>query len=60
MKGQNNDTLIMWTNWTQMKDLNTNNCNIYLYKNVKMMTVTELINSTVNIGYCCFYKENVC
>lgn len=50
----------MWTNWTQMKDLNTNNCNIYLYKNVKMMTVTELINSTVNIGYCCFYKENVC
>lgn len=24
------------------------------------MTVTELINSTVNVGYCCFGKENIC
>lgn len=25
-----------------------------------MVTVTELINSTVNVGYCCFGKENIC
>lgn len=25
-----------------------------------MMTVTELINSTVNVGYCCFGRENIC